>query len=128
MTIEKAVETISTVLTYTYIDCDYGYDNADGSVKLVPGADIATALDLAIAALREQEERRWIPVTERLPETEANVLVVANGNPHSNITLERAYELAIFSIDEGWILEMWPEWEDPDVTHWMPLPEPPKEA
>lgn len=24
--------------------------------------------DMAIAALREQEERRWIPVTERFPE------------------------------------------------------------
>lgn len=35
------------------------------------------ALSMAVAALREQEERRWIPVTERLPENIANrVLVV----------------------------------------------------
>ena len=40
---------------------------------LEPMAENATfesyreALTMAIAALREQEERRWIPVTERLP-------------------------------------------------------------
>lgn len=43
------------------------------------------------------------------------------------ITLDNATELAQFSMDEGWILEMWPEWEDPKVTHWIPLPEPPEE-
>ncbi len=57
LTTEKAKETLSTVLEYTHIDCDYGYDNADGSVKLVPGKDIAEALDMAIQALRAQQER-----------------------------------------------------------------------
>lgn len=85
------------------------------------------ALKMAIAALREQEERRWIPVMERLPETEEFVLVIVNGKPHRNITLENACELANYIPGEGWVLEMWPEWESPDVTHWMPLPEPPKE-
>ena len=37
-------------------------------------------------------------------------------------------KLAEFSKDEGWILEMWPEWEDPFVTYWMPLPKPPAEG
>lgn len=31
--------------------------------------------DMAISALREQEERRWIPVTERLPEKLVPVLI-----------------------------------------------------
>lgn len=44
-----------------------------------------------------------------------------------NITLIGAYELGEFDTDEGWILEMWPEWKDPKVTYWMPLPEPPEE-
>ena len=84
------------------------------------------ALSMAVAALREREERRWIPVTERLPDDGEQVIVVATGKPESNITLDNAIEFAEFSTDEGWILEMWPEWEDPKVTYWMPCPEPPK--
>ena len=33
---------------------------------------INDALDFAIAAIREQEQRRWITVAERLPEHGAN--------------------------------------------------------
>lgn len=69
---------------------------------------------------------RWIPVAERLPGNDDFVLVIVSGKA-GNITLDNAAELASFSMDEGWILEMWPEWEDPKVTYWMPLPEPPKE-
>lgn len=83
------------------------------------------AIQMAISALREQEERRWIPVTERLPDNDDFVLVVASGQA-GNIRLDNAFELGQFSMSEGWILEMWPEWEDPKVTHWMPMPEPPE--
>lgn len=69
----------------------------------------------------------WISVKDRLPEPDVLILVIANGKPHKNITLEGAYELAEYD-PEGWILEMWPEWMDAEVTHWMPLPEPPKEG
>ena len=55
-------------------------------------------------------------------------IVIVSGKPKRNITLDNAYELASFSVDEGWILEEWPEWEDPDVKYWIPLPEPPKEV
>ena len=70
---------------------------------------------MAIDALREQEERRWIPVTERLPDDGESVIVVVSGKAE-NVTLDNAIEFAEFSIDEGWILEMWPEWETPLVT------------
>ena len=69
--------------------------------------------------------QEWISVTERLPDNDDIVMVIASGKV-GNITLVNAFELATFSPDEGWILEMWPEWEDPKVTHWMPLPHPPK--
>ena len=71
--------------------------------------------------------RQWIPVTERLPDNDDFVLVVASGQA-GNIRLDNAFELGQFSMSEGWILEMWPEWEDPKVTYWMPLPEPPNEV
>lgn len=65
---EEAKQVIATVLQYTQTDCDYAYDNADGTVKLVPGQDIADSLEMALTALREQEEHRWIPVPEPLEE------------------------------------------------------------
>lgn len=68
----------------------------------------------------------WISVKDRLPDNDDFVLAIVSGKTGS-IKLDNAYELAQFSMDEGWILEMWPEWEDPKVSHWMPLPEPPKE-
>lgn len=85
-----------------------------------------------IAALQQEIEKlrgqlpRWIPVTERLPELDELVLVIASGKPKENITLDGAIELATLYSD-GWCLETWPEWTGANVTHWMPLPEPPKE-
>lgn len=67
----------------------------------------------------------WISVKNRLPDNDDFVLVIVSGKA-GNITLDNAIELAQFSMDEGWILEMLPEWEDPNVTYWTPLPEPPE--
>jgi len=72
------------------------------------------------------ERTRWIPCGERMPDSQRDVLVIASGKV-GNIRLENSVEIGNFIRDEGWILEMWPEWEDPNVTHWMPLPEQPEE-
>ena len=72
------------------------------------------------------ERTRWIPCSERMPESNLELLVIVRGKV-GNITLVNSVEIGNFDRDEGWILEMWPEWEEPNVTHWMPLPEPPKE-
>ena len=39
-----------------------------------PHIYIKEALTMAIDALREQEERRWIPVTERMPEEHESIV------------------------------------------------------
>lgn len=36
-----------------------------------------------------------------------------------------ACELATFYAGEGWFFEAYPDWDDPQVTYWMPLPESP---
>ena len=88
--------------------------------KNFSAADLIEAQEAEIEKLKAQVPR-WIPVTERLPESDGDVLTIVNGKV-DNVTLIDAYELGSFSKSEGWILEMWPEWEDPKVTHWMPLP------
>ena len=69
----------------------------------------------------------WIPVTERLPENGCGVLVTVNGK-HNNITFIDALEIAEYDSDEGWIIEGYLDWINPDVTAWQPLPEPYKES
>ena len=108
-------------------------------------------------ALREKQ--RWIPVAERLPEPETDVLAVCNRNGYifvipaiyedgKMLTQDSAwnwsdiycYGLYDEDADDYYIPEGW--WENrqfnPDdvynnpvdcvVTHWMPLPEAPKEG
>lgn len=79
----------------------------------------------AIERLEELTASPWISVNDRMPEDEQEALVLANGRPQKNIELINACELATFYAGEGWLLEAYPEWENPQVTYWMPLPESP---
>ena len=81
------------------------------------------ALRMAIEALQEPQVGGWIPVTERLPENGCGVLVTVNGK-HSNITFVNALEIAEYRNTEGWIIEGYLDWLDPNVIAWQPLPEP----
>ena len=69
---------------------------------------------LAVSALREQEKRRWIPVTERLPDKPMKCLVYTKRG--------ECYGYDIACYNQGFYLQY------ANVTHWMPLPEPPKEG
>lgn len=101
------------------IQKEFGAPFCDDRLKS-DAADLIEAQAAEIEKLKAQVPR-WIPETERLPESDGDVLTIVNGKV-DNVTLIDAYELGSFSKSEGWILEMWPEWEDPKVTHWMPLP------
>lgn len=78
------------------------------------------ALSFALAALREQEERRWIPVTERLPKPNKLVLCLWESGDGER----EHYGFATFQSHGVWYVS---NEGMPKVTHWMPLPEPPKE-
>ena len=78
----------------------------------------------AVELLHKRSKPRWIPVTERLPETGVDVLVKFPQN------------MAVASIDIGeWVVNSGDGWctdinlagGEKNPTHWMPLPEPPKE-
>ena len=96
------------------------------------------ALSMAVAALREKEERRWIPVTERLPEEDGDYLVFKRfaGNAWSDVV---SFAKDGRQVSECTFVEKWQnvwyyydsEWgyiRTDAVTHWMPLPEPPEKA
>lgn len=61
---------------------------------------------------RIREARRWIPVEERLPETRDPVLTLWVSGMQS---------VKQYDAQHGWNTGA-------QVTHWMPLPEPPKEV
>jgi hypothetical protein len=75
-------------------------------------------------AMFELEKRKWISVTERLPEKDATVLVYCRGGIWEMI--------GIYSYEGE------NEWRDflgyycsevtDKMTHWMPLPEPPERS
>lgn len=97
--------------------------------------------DMYIKAMTDEHNRaatlawkyRWIPVTERLPEDDVAVLVTYIG--HNSHKLRA--DLLAYRYDGTWL------WVEDSIsisptpigdvecavpiTHWMPLPEPPKE-
>lgn len=83
------------------------------------------ALQIRVDELERMPVMEWRDAEVELPPADdyAYHLVIVSGKPTRNITLDRAVELAEYDPDEGWILEMWPEWEGAGVAHWMPLPE-----
>lgn len=89
--------------------------------------DLKMAFDDGYQAGLESAQPKWISVDERLPEVSDLVLVIANGKPKENVELINACLIASFWGDEGWIADGFDGWDKLKVTHWMPLPESPKE-
>ena len=100
--------------------------NSPCYMRYVTQLNERTAFKHMIADAPKIEE--WILCNERLPEDpEVMVLVQVSGRPRSNIELVDALEMGVYDPEEGWILEMYPEYEDAHPVAWMPLPEPYKE-
>ena len=68
-------------------------------------------------------EPKWIPVTERLPEQgDPLSICLIVGGKYDQLSW---YELCDFAEGQFWIHD---HLCDCHVTHWMPLPEPPKDG
>ena len=75
---------------------------------------IATATTVDAAEMMNEP---WIPVTERLPENGVRVLVAyRNGDVRTGVSFSGF--LALSYGPDAWT----------DATHWLPLPEAPKEV
>ncbi len=77
-------------------------------------------------AAGEKDAVKWIPVNERLPEKHGRYLIA---EPSSLNASGFTIMIVWYSTDYRFH-DYDPEWGDipiENVTHWMPLPEPPKE-
>ena len=98
---------------------------------LVKAADRIANQDTHIAALQQEIEKlrgqvpRWIPVDERLPKTESwgaskvvlGIVQHESGYPPPNPCF------CVYLGNQQWTIRG----RMATITHWMPLPEPPKE-
>lgn len=99
-----------------------GYLACNRIVREFPG------IDAEPVRLDEAAQPKWISVEDELPEVSDVVLVIASGKPRANVELHNAMLIASYWGDEGWIADGFEGWDKLDVTHWMQLPEPPKEG
>ena len=83
-------------------------------------ANVIERLTADNAALREKQ--RWIPVTERLPERDVQVLGWYKDNPFSQYRPE-----VVAWNGNGWVF-VYAHRYVTNVTHWMPMPKAPEEG
>ena len=120
MTREEAIRILDPETTgQALAEIEY-YNGFSGKTAAVQA--VSDACMLAVSALREQEQRRWIPVTERMPEIGqkcliANREIVVRGW----LRPDGVWKTGVSSD------EIWSKFSLYQPTHWMPLPELPKE-
>ena len=108
---------------------DVVYQAADAIEKLDMKLQGANA---AIAGMQREIERmvidsanskpQWIPMAERLPEEGKFVLVYGDLYPNK-------HDGGVIAVSKRMDWNYWQGFgRERDITHWMPLPEPPKEG
>ena len=106
--------------------CPYGHDEDCYTSALVDHliANGVTISKMETVATDNNVGHKWIPVTERLPENIGLFLVIEkhwiDGSPCRRI--------AKWNTQDWFTADRKSKEITPRVTHWMPLPEPPKEV
>ena len=95
---------------------------ADAIEELLAERDEVNADSWKTAFEVERDEHRWIPVEERLPLYGQDVLAVRTYGDGEKCQEVLMAHVAVWNEETG---EKW--WNATNITHWMPLPEPPKE-
>ena len=106
-----------------YLHCRMGQFPCD-EYGLYLLADVAEYVAKMPTIEAEPVKQEWISVKDRLPERDQKVLVYDAGDEteihvyHLREDLDGLY----WDDESGWAVDF------ENVTHWMPLPEPPKEG
>ena len=107
MTIERALELLPQMRDSEWI-------TVVGQVTAIYTDEAKEAFNMAISALKWQEENRWVPVTEKLPEPFEEVIVtdIETINTHTGMYHGGGY----WNTDTGCAKNR--------IIAWKPLPEP----
>ncbi len=97
---------------------------------------VAGLYRIAAAACWEKLERLeagdgWFrPEKGELPSDAGTVIVIVSRSPANGITLNGCYQTANYYADDpiGWVIDEWPEWENPIVHCWQPVSAAPEEV
>lgn len=102
-----------------YLAKEYYANGKMGHTRKLLLERVADDYDKAVALIESMQAHLWVSVNERLPEVDkygdVNVLVCMDDGFIASATFDK---------NNGWEL-----WADAgEVTHWMPLPDPPQEG
>lgn len=106
----------------TCLECN-GDDAHSEKIVHAPDCPISILRDGLTGMQPTQERERWIPVEERLPEEELDILVVFNTGA--------VYPVVVTWRDDELLLTMYMtngrmgRFDRRHITHWRPLPAPP---
>ena len=97
---------------------------------------VAGLYRIAAAACWEKLERLeagdgWSrPEKGELPPDAGTVIAIVSGSPADGVTLTGSYQTASYFANNpaDWVIDEWPEWENPTVHCWQPTPEAPEEV
>ena len=92
----------------------YFGESDDVSVMMIEAANAIEDLENRLNLWRQDKIRRWIPVTERLPEKYNRVLVYSKAT-------RMGRGIDFINADGNWFSTQ-------KVSHWMPLPQPPEDG
>ena len=96
----------------------------DGVPLVLQAADAIESLQRACANYAEMAtEQEWIPVTERLPGAEQVLINLHYQDGSNEVSLGEHWNCQDIPEEDGW----GGFGGNGVVTHWMPLPTPPKE-
>lgn len=110
MTVDEAIH---------ILECGGWWDILDPSGSDADLDPLHEALDVALAALRAQQNGGWISVKDRLPEEHGEYLTLCK-TPNGDFTVK----LSTLFPYEGNLY--WSDYAMERVAYWQPLPEPPK--
>ena len=103
---------ISTAELLARLAARGGTDCRAAAMRIQQQDETLKIMAAELAALREQV--RWRKVEEELPKATQRVIVMTDGAQRI---------AAFFATDNTWLCNSF----DKTITHWQPLPEPPKE-
>lgn len=114
MTKEQFVKSLRACGRNCCDDCVCFKEKILCKVKNLEAADLIEQQAAKIAEL-EAKVPRWIPVTEKIPPDQEEVLVLTRSKN------------GVRNVDKGyWAIDHFIHRGRAEVTHWMPLPEPPE--